>query len=37
MHVELAKYRALLDGEVSDEECAQILGGNLARLLSLGS
>jgi predicted TIM-barrel fold metal-dependent hydrolase len=37
MHVELAKYRALLDGEVSDDECAQILGGNLVRLLGLDS
>ncbi len=35
MHVELAKYRALLDGEVSAEEQARVLGGTLARLLGL--
>jgi predicted TIM-barrel fold metal-dependent hydrolase len=35
MHVELAKYRALLDGEVSEEEQTAILGGNIARVLGL--
>ena len=35
MHVELAKYRALLDGEVSEPERDLILGENIARLLGL--
>ena len=32
MHVELARYRALLDGELSEAEQGQVLGGNIARL-----
>ncbi|MDP9362698.1 MAG: amidohydrolase family protein [Chloroflexota bacterium] len=35
MHVELAKYRALLDGEVTEAERDLVLGGNIARLLGL--
>jgi len=35
MRVELAKYRALLDGEVSDDEKALVMGGNIARLFGL--
>jgi len=35
MHVELAKYRALLTDEVSPGEMALVLGGNAARLLGL--
>ena len=35
MHVELAKYRALLDGEVTADERDRVLGGNVARLLRL--
>lgn len=35
MHVEVAKYRALLDGELCEEEQQQVMGGNLARLLGL--
>ena len=35
MHVELAKYRALLDGEISPEEMAGVMGGNIARVLGL--
>ncbi len=35
MHVELAKYRALLEGEVTEEEQGGVLGGNIARLLAL--
>ncbi len=35
MHVELAKYHALLDGEVSEEDKAAVFGGNIARLLGL--
>lgn len=35
MHVELAKYRALLDGEVTEQERDDILGNNIARLLRL--
>lgn len=35
MHVEVAKYRALLGGEVSPAEQAQVMGGNVARLLGL--
>jgi predicted TIM-barrel fold metal-dependent hydrolase len=35
MHVELAKYNALLDGEVSEEEKRLIMGGNIARLMDL--
>ncbi|MGD9712903.1 MAG: amidohydrolase family protein [Thermomicrobiales bacterium] len=36
MHVELARYRALLEGEISPEEIAQVLGGNLLRMLRPG-
>lgn len=35
MHVELAKYRALLNGEVSEEDQVGIFGGNIARVLRL--
>jgi predicted TIM-barrel fold metal-dependent hydrolase len=35
MHVELAKYRALLDGEISTAEMAQVMGGNMAGVLRL--
>jgi len=35
MHVELAKYRALLDGEVPADEQELILAGNLLRLLGV--
>jgi predicted TIM-barrel fold metal-dependent hydrolase len=35
MHVEVAKYHALLDGEVTPEEKQQIMGGNIARLMEL--
>ena len=35
MHVELAMYNALLDGEVSAKEKRDIMGGNMARLLKL--
>ena len=35
MRVEVAKYNALLDGEVSSEEKEQVMGGNIARLFGL--
>lgn len=35
MHVEVAKYKALLDGEVSVEEKQDIMGGNILRLFGL--
>jgi predicted TIM-barrel fold metal-dependent hydrolase len=35
MHVEIAKYDALLDGEVSDEEKHDIMAGNIIRLFEL--
>jgi len=35
MHVEVAKYHALLDGEVSSEEKALVMGTNIARLFGL--
>jgi predicted TIM-barrel fold metal-dependent hydrolase len=35
MHVELAKYRALLDSEISAEEMAGVMGGTIARVLRL--
>jgi predicted TIM-barrel fold metal-dependent hydrolase len=34
MHVCVAMYNALLDGEVTSEEKAQIMGGNILRLLT---
>ncbi|KPJ71118.1 MAG: amidohydrolase [Planctomycetes bacterium DG_20] len=37
MHVELARYRALLGGEVGDDEKAAVLGGNIARLFGLSN
>jgi predicted TIM-barrel fold metal-dependent hydrolase len=37
MHVELAKYNALLDGEVTPEEKRMIMAGNIARLVGLDS
>jgi len=37
MHVELAKYNALLEEEVSAEEKALIMGGNVVRLFGLGA
>jgi uncharacterized protein len=35
MHVELAKYDALLEGEIPPEEREQVLGGTIARVLRL--
>ena len=35
MHVEVAKYRALLEGEVSETEQTEVMGGNIARLLGV--
>lgn len=35
MHVEVAAYKALLSGEVSDAEAQCIMGGNMARLMKL--
>ena len=35
MHVEVAKYRALLDGEVSAEQKDDVMAGNIARLIGL--
>jgi predicted TIM-barrel fold metal-dependent hydrolase len=35
MHVEVAKYHALLDGEVEPEEKQRIMAGNIARLMGL--
>jgi predicted TIM-barrel fold metal-dependent hydrolase len=34
-HVEVAKYHALLEGEVTPEEKELIMAGNMARLLGL--
>jgi hypothetical protein len=34
-HVEVAKYNALLDGEVSPEEKHDIMAGNIIRLFGL--
>ena len=35
MHVELARYNALLDGEVTEEEKKMVLGGNIERIFKL--
>jgi predicted TIM-barrel fold metal-dependent hydrolase len=35
MHVELAAYNALLDGEVSEEEKVDVMAGNITRLMGL--
>ena len=35
MHVEVAKYHALLDGEITPEEKQQVMGGNIVRLMEL--
>ena len=35
MHVELARYNALLDGEATEEEKALVLGENIVRLFGL--
>jgi predicted TIM-barrel fold metal-dependent hydrolase len=35
MHVEVAKYHALLDGEVTQEEKQLVMGGNIIRLFEL--
>jgi uncharacterized protein len=35
MHVELAKYRALLEGEISPMEIEDVMGGNIARVLGV--
>jgi predicted TIM-barrel fold metal-dependent hydrolase len=37
MHVEVAKYNVLLDGEVTLEEKQKIMAGNIARLMGLDS
>ena len=37
MHVELAKYRALLDGEISEADQALVYGGNVIRILNLAA
>jgi predicted TIM-barrel fold metal-dependent hydrolase len=36
MHVELAKYRALMDGEVSETDQELVLGGSMAQVLGSG-
>ena len=35
MHVEVARYNALLDDEITPEEKQQVMGGNIARLMGL--
>lgn len=35
MRVELAKYRALMEGEVSEEEQAMVLGGSICKVLGM--
>ncbi len=35
MHVEVAKYHALLDGEATPQEKGLVMGGNIARLFGL--
>ncbi len=37
MHVEVARYKALLEGEVSPEEQHDIMAGNIIRLLGLSA
>ena len=37
MHVCVAMYEALLEGEVTSEGKAQVMGGNLLRLFGLGA
>jgi len=37
MHVEVAKYEALLEDEVTAKEKQQVMGGNIARLMGLRS
>ena len=37
MHVCVAEYNILLEGEVTPEEKAQVMGGNLLRLLAIHS
>ncbi len=37
MHVEIARYQALLDGEVNEDEKRLIMGGNIARLLGISA
>lgn len=37
MHVEVAKYKALLEGEVTSGEREMIMAGNIARLLGLSN
>jgi hypothetical protein len=35
MRVEVAKYHALLDGEVCEDEKHDVMAGNIARLFDL--
>jgi hypothetical protein len=35
MHVEVARYKALLDGEVSEEDKHKVMAGNMIRLMKL--
>jgi len=35
MHVEVAKYRALLEGEVSEGGWGKVMGGNILRVLGV--
>ena len=37
MHVEVARYKALLEPDVSDEDRRNIMAGNMIRLLDLGA
>jgi predicted TIM-barrel fold metal-dependent hydrolase len=37
MHVEMARYRALLDGEIDDDDKRLIMGGNITRLLGVSA
>ncbi|MBK8023531.1 MAG: amidohydrolase family protein [Chloroflexi bacterium] len=36
MHVEVAAYRALMDGELSEADQAKVMAGNIARVLGIG-